>query len=64
LTFFLLRPLRSVPALRFFMARSTFFAEPLEYFRLEALLAIDISPNEAIAGLGTSVAVHISWLHG
>jgi hypothetical protein len=33
-------PLLSVPALRFFMARPTFFAAPLEYFRFFAFLAI------------------------
>jgi hypothetical protein len=33
-------PLLSVPAFRFFMARSTFFDAPLEYFRFFAFLAI------------------------
>src|SRR5438045_8941714 len=33
-------PLLSVPAFRFFMARPTFFAAPLEYFRFFAFLAI------------------------
>jgi hypothetical protein len=33
-------PLLSVPAFRFFMARPTFFAAPLEYFRFLAFLAI------------------------
>ena len=34
------RPLLSVPALRFFMARPTFFAAPLEYLRFLAFFAI------------------------
>jgi hypothetical protein len=40
LTFLPDLPLLSVPALRFFMARPTFFAAPLEYFRFFAFLAI------------------------
>jgi hypothetical protein len=40
LTFFPDLPLFSVPDLRFFMARPTFFAAPLEYFRFFAFLAI------------------------
>jgi len=35
-TFFPERPLRSVPAFRFFMARFTFLAAPSEYFRFVA----------------------------
>jgi hypothetical protein len=34
------RPLFSVPVLRFFMARLTFFAAPFEYFRFFAFFAI------------------------
>ena len=33
LTFLPLRPLLSVPFLRFFIARSTYLEAPLEYFR-------------------------------
>jgi hypothetical protein len=40
LTFLPDLPLLSVPAFRFFMARPTFFAAPLEYFRFFAFLAI------------------------
>ena len=40
LTFLPERPLLSVPDLRFFMARSTFLAAPLEYFRFLAFFAI------------------------
>src|SRR5437879_8851498 len=40
LTFLPDLPLLSVPAFRFFMARPTFFAAPLEYFRFVAFLAI------------------------
>jgi hypothetical protein len=40
LTFLPDRPLLSVPALRFFMARRTFFAAPLEYFLFFAFFAI------------------------
>jgi hypothetical protein len=40
LTFLPDLPLLSVPALRFFMARPTFFAAPLEYFLFFAFLAI------------------------
>ena len=39
LTFLPDLPLLSVPALRFFMARPTFFAAPLEYFLFFAFLA-------------------------
>jgi len=46
LTFFFDRPLRSVPALRFFIARSTFSAAPLEYFRFFAFLAIRHLPED------------------
>src|SRR5262245_29981989 len=38
-TFLPERPLRNVPALRFFMARLTFLAAPSEYFRLFAFFA-------------------------
>jgi hypothetical protein len=38
-------PLLSVPAFRFFMARPTFFAAPLEYFRFFAFLAIAPIPQ-------------------
>jgi hypothetical protein len=34
------RPLFSVPALRFFMARPTFFAAPFEYLRFLAFFTI------------------------
>jgi len=40
LTFLPDLPLLSVPVFRFFMARPTFFAAPLEYFRFVAFLAI------------------------
>ena len=40
LTFLPDLPLLSVPALRFFMARPTFFEAPLEYFLFFAFLAI------------------------
>jgi hypothetical protein len=39
LTFLPDLPLLSVPALRFFMARPTFFAAPLEYLRFFAFFA-------------------------
>jgi hypothetical protein len=42
-TFLPERPLFSVPALRFFMARLTFLAAPFEYFRFFAFLAISSS---------------------
>src|SRR5690242_6780012 len=42
-TFFPERPLRNVPALRFFIARSTFLAAPFPYFRFFAFLAITSS---------------------
>ena len=47
LTFLPDLPPLSVPDLRFFMARPTFFAAPLEYFRFFAFLAIctDTSSN-------------------
>lgn len=38
LTFLRLRPLRSVPLLRFFIARSTYLEAPLEYLRAIRLL--------------------------
>jgi hypothetical protein len=44
LTFLPDLPLFSVPAFRFFMARPTFFAAPLEYFRVFAFLAITTDP--------------------
>jgi hypothetical protein len=46
LTFLPDLPLLSVPALRFFMARPTFFAAPLEYFRFFAFLAIEPSSTD------------------
>jgi hypothetical protein len=39
------RPLRSVPDFRFSIARPTFLAAPLEYFRFFAFLAIASSPE-------------------
>jgi len=45
LTFLPDLPLLSVPALRFFMARPTFFAAPLEYFLFFAFLAIATGPS-------------------
>jgi len=41
LTFLPDRPLFNVPALRFFIARSTLAAEPLEYFRAMRSLPVD-----------------------
>jgi hypothetical protein len=50
LTFLPDLPLLSVPALRFFMARPTFFAAPLEYFRFFAFLAIASIPSSGWLG--------------
>ena len=44
LTFLPERPLRSVPAFYFFIARLTFLAAPFEYFRFFAFFAISLAP--------------------
>jgi hypothetical protein len=46
-------PLFSVPALRFFIARPTVFAAPLEYFRFFAFLAMALILSGFAIRIGT-----------
>ena len=59
LTFLSLRPLLSVPSLRFFIARSTSLEAPLEYLRAICLLLtrITVAPSATIDGATIVTAV-------
>ena len=59
LTFLPLRPLLSVPFLRFFIARSTYLEAPLEYLRAIRLLLerITTAPSATIYGATIVTAV-------
>lgn len=59
LTFLSLRPLLSVPSLRFFIARSTYLEAPLEYLRAIRLLLtrITVAPSATIDGATIVTAV-------
>ena len=59
LTFLPLRPLLSVPFLRFFIARSTYREAPREYLR-----AIHVLLKQTMTPVATLVAMIVTVVHG